>query len=104
MTNMMYGTTLVLYCPNAGNIFSEKKDHFSSLVLKRTKSLIKDLYGSTAESIQALPFPGLTGVLPPAYPKPLACTGSCASQSTLLANGLKRVANKRQEGWKGGAL
>ena len=24
-----------------------KKDHFSSLVLKRTKSLIKDLYGST---------------------------------------------------------
>ena len=25
-----------------------KKDHFSSLVLKRTKSLIKDLYGSTA--------------------------------------------------------
>ena len=40
-------TTLVLYCPNAGNIFSEKKDHFSSLVLKRTKSLIKDLYGSS---------------------------------------------------------
>ena len=25
-----------------------KKDHFSSLVLKRTKSLIKDLYASTA--------------------------------------------------------
>ena len=25
-----------------------KKDHFSSLVLKRTKSLIKDLYVSTA--------------------------------------------------------
>jgi len=24
-----------------------KKDHFSSLVLKRTKSLIKDLYAST---------------------------------------------------------
>ena len=26
-----------------------KKDHFSSLVLKRTKSLIKDLYASTEE-------------------------------------------------------
>ena len=26
----------------------KKKDHFSSLVLKRTKSLIKDLYASTA--------------------------------------------------------
>jgi len=25
-----------------------KKDHYSSLVLKRTKSLIKDLYASTA--------------------------------------------------------
>ena len=29
-----------------------KKDHFSSLVLKRTKSLIKDLYVSTASENQ----------------------------------------------------
>ena len=28
-----------------------KKDHFSSLVLKRTKSLIKDLYGSTIQVV-----------------------------------------------------
>ena len=28
-----------------------KKDHFSSLVLKRTKSLIKDLYASTGHDL-----------------------------------------------------
>ena len=32
-----------------------KKDHFSSLVLKRTKSLIKDLYASTGDEEEAAP-------------------------------------------------